>query len=41
LAWLGYWARKPIFVPRYLAIEAGKADSLITSLDKKVAMGFA
>jgi len=41
LAWLGYWARKPVFVPRYLAIEAGKADSLITALDKKVAMGFA
>ena len=41
LAWLAYWARKPIFVPRHLAVEAGKADSLITALDKKVAMGFA
>ncbi|MBL6985987.1 MAG: methane monooxygenase/ammonia monooxygenase subunit B [Methylobacter sp.] len=41
LAWLGYWARKPIFVPRYLAVDAGKADSLITAGDKKVAMGFA
>ena len=41
LAWLGYWARKPIFVPRYLAVEAGKADSLITAGDKKVALGFA
>ena len=41
LAWLGYWARKPIFVPRHLAVEAGKADSLITASDKKVAMGFA
>jgi methane/ammonia monooxygenase subunit B len=41
LAWLGYWARKPIFVPRHLAVEAGKADSLITAGDKKVALGFA
>jgi len=41
LAWLGYWARKPIFVPRLIAVEAGKADSLITAGDKKVALGFA
>ncbi len=41
LVWLGYWVRKPVFVPRYLAIEAGKADSLITATDRKVAMGFA
>ena len=41
LAWLGYWARKPIFVPRHIAVEAGKADSLITAADKKVALGFA
>ncbi len=41
LAWLGYWARKPIFIPRYLAMEAGKADSLITATDRKVAIGFA
>lgn len=41
LAWLGYWARKPMFVPRHIAVEAGKADSLISATDKKVAMGFA
>ena len=40
LLWLAYWCRKPLFVPRFLAIEAGKADSLITGTDKKVAMGF-
>jgi len=34
-------ARKPIFVPRFIAVEAGKADSLITAADKKVALGFA
>jgi methane/ammonia monooxygenase subunit B len=41
LAWMFYWMRKPMFVPRYLAVEAGKADSLISSTDKKVGMGFA
>ncbi|WP_432743566.1 bacterial ammonia monooxygenase, subunit AmoB [Methylobacter sp. G7] len=41
LAWLAYWVRKPVFVPRFLAIEAGKADSLISATDRKVAMGFA
>jgi methane/ammonia monooxygenase subunit B len=41
LAWLVYWVRKPMFIPRSIAVEAGKADSLITGLDKKVAMGFA
>jgi len=41
LAWLVYWARKPMFVPRQIAVEAGKGDSLITAVDKKVAMGFA
>jgi methane/ammonia monooxygenase subunit B len=41
LAWLGYWARKPLFVPRHIAMEAGKADSLITAGDKKVGVGFA
>ncbi|MDI1231850.1 MAG: methane monooxygenase/ammonia monooxygenase subunit B [Methylobacter sp.] len=41
LAWLAYWIRKPVFVPRFLAIEAGKADSLISATDRKVAMGFA
>jgi methane/ammonia monooxygenase subunit B len=40
LAWLFYWARKPMFVPRFTAVEAGKADSLITSADKKVALAF-
>jgi len=41
LAWLGYWMRKPMFIPRSIAVEAGKADSLISGTDKKVAMGFA
>jgi len=41
LAWLAYWARKPMFVPRHLAVEAGKADTLVSATDRKVAMGFA
>jgi len=41
LAWMAYWVRKPVFVPRHIAVEAGKADSLITGTDKKVALGFA
>ncbi len=41
LAWLFYWARKPMFVPRSIAVEAGKGDSLITAADRKVALGFA
>jgi methane/ammonia monooxygenase subunit B len=41
LAWLVYWARKPMFIPRSIAVEAGKADTLITATDKKVAMAFA
>jgi len=41
LAWLGYWARKPMFIPRHIAVEGGKADSLISATDKKVGLGFA
>jgi methane/ammonia monooxygenase subunit B len=41
LLWVAYWARKPMFVPRLIAVEAGKADSLISAADKKVALGFA
>ena len=41
LAWMVYWMRKPMFVPRSIAVEAGKADTLISATDRKVAMGFA
>jgi len=41
LAWMGYWMKKPMFVPRSIAVESGKADSLISGTDRKVAMGFA
>ncbi|ASF47707.1 bacterial ammonia monooxygenase, subunit AmoB [Methylovulum psychrotolerans] len=41
LAWMGYWMKKPMFIPRSIAVESGKAESLISSTDRKVAMGFA
>ncbi len=41
ILWVAYWARKPMFVPRLIAVEAGKADTLITGADRKVALGFA
>ena len=41
LLWVAYRARKPLFIPRSIAVEAGKGDSLITPLDKKVTLGFA
>lgn len=40
IAWMLYWCRKPQFVPRHIAMTSGKADTLITPADKKVAMGF-
>lgn len=41
IAWMVYWCRKPVFIPRRIAVDAGKADSLITPTDKKVGMAFA
>jgi methane/ammonia monooxygenase subunit B len=41
VAWMVYWMRKPMFVPRMIAVDAGKADSLITPTDRKVALAFA
>ena len=40
IAYIAYWARKPVFIPRYLAVEAGKIDTLISPMDKKVGIGF-
>ncbi|MDD2801110.1 MAG: methane monooxygenase/ammonia monooxygenase subunit B [Methylococcales bacterium] len=40
LAWLAYWVRKPLFVPRSIAVESGKASTLITPTDKKVGIAF-
>jgi len=41
LAWMIFWAKRPMFVPRHIAVSTGKAASLISASDKKVATGFA
>jgi len=41
LAWLIFWIRRPLFVPRHIAVSSGKANTLISSTDKKVAIAFA
>ena len=40
IAWIGYWSRRPIFLPRLLLADAGRADELVSNGDRKVAMGF-
>jgi methane/ammonia monooxygenase subunit B len=40
IAWIGYWSRRPIFLPRLLLADAGRADELVSAGDRKVAMGF-
>jgi methane/ammonia monooxygenase subunit B len=40
IAWMLYWCRRPVFIPRQIAVASGKADSLISDGDKKVAMAF-
>ncbi len=40
IAWMLYWCRKPVFIPRLIAVQSGKADSLISDGDKKVSMAF-
>jgi methane/ammonia monooxygenase subunit B len=36
-----YWSRRPIFLPRLLMADAGRADELVSNTDRKVAMAFA
>jgi methane/ammonia monooxygenase subunit B len=40
VAWLLWWLRRPLIIPRYTAIEKGREDLLVTRLDDKVAAGF-
>jgi len=40
-AWLLFWIKRPLFVPRHIAVSSGKADTLISAGDKKVGMVFA
>jgi methane/ammonia monooxygenase subunit B len=41
VAWIAYWSKRPIFLPRLLLADAGRYDELVTGADKKVAAGFA
>lgn len=41
LAWIVFWVRRPVWLPRWLMVKAGRADELVTATDKKVSMGFA
>jgi len=41
VAWIVYWSRRPIFLPRLLMADAGRADELVSNTDRKVAMAFA
>jgi len=40
LAWLAFWVKRPLFVPRHIAVSSGKADTLISATDKKSGFGF-
>ncbi len=40
VAWMVYWCRRPVFIPRHLAVQAGKFDELVTPTDKKVGIAF-
>ncbi|ADE13857.1 methane monooxygenase/ammonia monooxygenase, subunit B [Nitrosococcus halophilus Nc 4] len=39
IAWMWWWARRPMFLPRYMRVEAGEANDLVTDTDKKVTLG--
>lgn len=39
LAWLLWWLRRPLLIPRYMALKAGREDALITPFDRIVAVG--
>jgi methane/ammonia monooxygenase subunit B len=41
IAWIVYWVRRPVFLPRILMADAGRADELVSGTDRKVAMAFA
>ena len=41
LAWLLFWVKRPMFIPRHIAVSSGKADTLISATDKKVGVAFA
>lgn len=38
-AWLLWWVRRPLFIPRFKMLKSGNEDALITPLDKTIAKG--
>ena len=40
VAWLLWWLRRPLIIPRWLATQKGLDDLLVTRTDDKVAAGF-
>lgn len=41
VAWIVYWVRRPAFLPRFLMVNAGRANELVSGTDRKVGMAFA
>jgi methane/ammonia monooxygenase subunit B len=41
IAWLLFWIKRPLFIPRHIAVTSGKANTLISANDKKVSIAFA
>lgn len=40
IAWIVYWCRGPVFLPRFIMCQAGRAKELISPAEKKVGIGF-
>jgi methane/ammonia monooxygenase subunit B len=38
-AWLLWWVRRPLFLPRYKMLQSGQGDALVTPLDRAIAAG--
>lgn len=36
-AWLLWWVRRPLFIPRHKLLQSGREDALVTPLDKTLA----
>jgi methane/ammonia monooxygenase subunit B len=39
LGWLWWWARRPMFIPRYILLQRGAEDELVTATDRKLGVG--
>jgi len=40
LAWIAYFCKGPVFLPRFIMCKAGRGKELITATDKKVTIAF-